>query len=210
MGSAARGSQRRPRSGPGLRRDQTQQRAVAPSLVGVGALAADFYVRTGYMPLPHAGMQPKRRRVRFDEADIQALVAYVASLGPAPPCRSRTPSAAASPRACASSPTTAPAATRSWPKAATSPARVPPPLEDATATQVAEAVRIGPYVMPRFPKAISDPELDSIVAYVQYAKSPDDRGGWALGHLGPVPEGMVTWLIAARRSSPCASSSAGG
>ena len=74
---------------------------------------------------------------------------------------------------------------------------VAPPLEDATATQIAEAVRIGPYVMPRFStKAITPHQLDSIVAYVEYAKHPDDPGGWALGHLGPVPEGLVTWFIA--------------
>ena len=64
--------------------------------------------------------------------------------------------------------------------------------------QIAEAVRIGPYVMQRFSKkAISDGQLDSIIAYVEYAKHPDDRGGWSLGHIGPVPEGLVTWLIAA-------------
>jgi ubiquinol-cytochrome c reductase cytochrome c subunit len=75
---------------------------------------------------------------------------------------------------------------------------VPPPLEDDSSTQIAEAVRIGPYVMPRFTtKQISDSQLNSIIAYVQYAKHPDDRGGWALGHLGPVPEGLVTWFIAA-------------
>jgi ubiquinol-cytochrome c reductase cytochrome c subunit len=73
-----------------------------------------------------------------------------------------------------------------------------PPLQDATPTQIAEAVRIGPYVMPRFSKnAISDAQLDSIIAYVQYAKAPDDRGGWSLGHVGPIPEGLVAWLIAA-------------
>jgi ubiquinol-cytochrome c reductase cytochrome c subunit len=26
---------------------------------------------------------------------------------------------------------------------------------------------------------------------------PPDPGGWGIGHIGPVPEGMVTWLIAA-------------
>jgi ubiquinol-cytochrome c reductase cytochrome c subunit len=46
-------------------------------------------------------------------------------------------------------------------------------------------------------KQISDAQLDDIISYVQYAKHPDDRGGWALGHLGPVPEGLVTWFIAA-------------
>jgi ubiquinol-cytochrome c reductase cytochrome c subunit len=51
--------------------------------------------------------------------------------------------------------------------------------------------------MPTFSQhAISDAQLESIVAYVQYAKHPDDRGGWAIGRLGPVPEGIVTWWIA--------------
>jgi ubiquinol-cytochrome c reductase cytochrome c subunit len=50
--------------------------------------------------------------------------------------------------------------------------------------------------MPTFSKKdISDRELDSIIRYVRYAKHPDDRGGWAIGHLGPIPEGFVTWLI---------------
>jgi ubiquinol-cytochrome c reductase cytochrome c subunit len=75
---------------------------------------------------------------------------------------------------------------------------LPPPLEDATDLQIAEAVRIGPYVMPRFStEAISDDQLNSIIRYVDYTKHPDDRGGWSLGNIGPVPEGLVTWFIAA-------------
>ena len=75
-------------------------------------------------------------------------------------------------------------------------ARVPP-LEDATPRQIAEAVRIGPYLMPKFSEqAITERQLDSIVRYVAYARHPDDRGGWALGEIGPVPEGMVAWLVA--------------
>jgi ubiquinol-cytochrome c reductase cytochrome c subunit len=74
---------------------------------------------------------------------------------------------------------------------------VAPPLEGATTTQIAEAVRIGPYLMPTFSsKQISDSQLDSIIRYIQYAKHPDDRGGWSIGHVGPVPEGLVAWLIA--------------
>ena len=45
-------------------------------------------------------------------------------------------------------------------------------------------------------KAISNRELDSIVRYVDYAQNPDDRGGWSLGHVGPISEGIVAWLIA--------------
>jgi ubiquinol-cytochrome c reductase cytochrome c subunit len=52
--------------------------------------------------------------------------------------------------------------------------------------------------MPTFTqKAISDRQLDSIIRYIQYAKHPDDRGGWAIGHLGPIPEGLVTWFLGA-------------
>ena len=75
---------------------------------------------------------------------------------------------------------------------------MPPPLGDATARQIAEAVRIGPYVMPRFsPKQISNAQLDSLIAYVQWTKHPDNRGGWSLGRIGPVPEGLVTWFFGA-------------
>ena len=74
---------------------------------------------------------------------------------------------------------------------------VAPPLDKASAVEIAEAVRTGPYLMPHFSeKQISDDQLNSIIRYVQYAKHPDDRGGWSLGHVGPVPEGLVTWFIA--------------
>jgi ubiquinol-cytochrome c reductase cytochrome c subunit len=75
---------------------------------------------------------------------------------------------------------------------------VPPGLGDPTPTQIAEAVRIGPYVMPAFSvQAISNAQLDSIVAYVRYTQHPDDAGGWSLGDIGPIPEGLVTWFLAA-------------
>jgi ubiquinol-cytochrome c reductase cytochrome c subunit len=74
-------------------------------------------------------------------------------------------------------------------------ARVPT-LARATPTEIAEAVRIGPYVMPRFSRQrLSDAQLDSVIRYVQWAQSPEDPGGWAIGHLGPIPEGLVAWLI---------------
>ena len=66
-----------------------------------------------------------------------------------------------------------------------------------TPVQIAEAVRIGPYLMPRFSEEqIGERDLNSIIRYVQLTKDPDDRGGWGLGHLGPVPEGIVAWLLA--------------
>jgi ubiquinol-cytochrome c reductase cytochrome c subunit len=172
-------------------------RGAGPPLHGVGALAADFYLRTGYMPLHSAYDQPTRSTVLLSNAEIEALVAYVASLGPGPAIPTPRPERGSVAEGqqlftahCAGCHQVV--AEGGYVKGA-----VVPELGQATARQIAEAVRIGPYLMPRFsPKAISDRQLDSIVAYVQYAKHPDDAGGWALGHVGPVPEGLVTWLIA--------------
>lgn len=169
-----------------------------PSLRDSGALGADFYLRTGYMPLDHPGTQPWRTRVLFGERELRALVAYVASVGNGPPIPSpqwRHASIASGLKLfrdhCAGCHQIVAQG------GIVIGARVPP-LNKSTPRQVAEAVRVGPYLMPRFSKqAITPAQLNDIVAYVQWTKHPEDRGGWALGHLGPWPEGMVTWLLAA-------------
>jgi ubiquinol-cytochrome c reductase cytochrome c subunit len=169
-----------------------------PALKDAGALGADFYVRTGYMPLDDPHTEPWRTRVLFSEPEIRALVAYVASLGHGPRIPSpqwRTAGVPAGQKLftdhCAGCHQIAIAG-------GVLPGARIPSLNQATPRQIAEAVRVGPYLMPRFSKnAITAAQLNDIVAYVQYAKHPDDRGGWAIGHLGPWPEGMVTWLLAA-------------
>jgi quinol---cytochrome-c reductase cytochrome c subunit len=189
-------------AGPG--RQQIQQTAVAPSLRGVGARAADFYLRTGYMPLQRVGLQPRRARVLFSEAQIRALTAYVASLGGGPPIPQPHPEQGNLSQGQALFADHCAGCHQIAAEGGYVTGAIPPPLEDATSTQIAEAVRIGPYVMPRFSrKAISPHQLDSIIAYVQYAKHPDDAGGWAIGHLGPVPEGLVTWFIAGAALIAC-------
>ena len=76
-------------------------------------------------------------------------------------------------------------------------ARVPP-LQSVPATQIAEAVRIGPYLMPRFSTTqISNSQLNSIVKYVLSTNHVDNAGGWGIGNIGPIPEGLVAWWIAA-------------
>ena len=148
------------------------------------------------MPLEDPHKEPRRSRVLFSQRELQALIAYVASLkrGPAVP----TPHPARGNLAeglkqftehCAGCHQVA--AAGGYVTNAVAPA-----LDNATPVQIAEAARIGPYFMPRFSKRqITNAQLDSIIRYVTYAKHPDDRGGWALGHLGPVPEGLVTWFI---------------
>jgi ubiquinol-cytochrome c reductase cytochrome c subunit len=186
------------RIGAGPLRQQKQQPGIAPSLRGVGALAANFYLTTGYMPLQHVEMEPRRTKVELSDAQIKALTAYVASLGPGPPIPKPKPAQGNLTSGLHLFTDHCAGCHQIVAEGGYVSGAVPPALEDDTPTQIAEAVRIGPYVMPRFSeKAISDEQLNSLIAYVQYAKHPDDRGGWALGHLGPVPEGLVAWFLAA-------------
>ena len=57
--------------------------------------------------------------------------------------------------------------------------------------------------MPVFDPRLSDQQVSAIATYVQYLHHPDDRGGLGLGHLGPVPEGFVGWVVG---MGPCSSS----
>jgi len=171
-------------------------KGLGPPLRGVGALAADFYLRTGYMPLPDPNRQPRRSRVLFDRNELRALTAYVASLGGGPAIPTPHPergNLAAGQQLfvenCAG-------CHQAVAQGGYVTGAIAPPLENATPTQIAEAVRIGPYLMPRFSKKrLSDSQVDSLIRYIQYTKHPDDRGGWALGHIGPVPEGLVAWFV---------------
>jgi ubiquinol-cytochrome c reductase cytochrome c subunit len=179
-------------------RNQKVQEAYGPSLRGVGALAADFYLRTGYMPLHQLGLQPRRARVLLGEREIRALVAYVASLGHGPPIPTPHPQRGRVSAGLHLFIDRCAGCHQVVAEGGVVAGALPPALGDATPVQIAQAVRIGPYVMPRFSeRAISNRELDSIIAYVAYAKHPDDPGGWALGHIGPVPEGLVTWFLGA-------------
>jgi ubiquinol-cytochrome c reductase cytochrome c subunit len=169
-----------------------------PSLHDSGALAADFYLRTGYMPLGDPHDQPERSRPLFDDGEIRAMVAYVASLGHGPAIPAPHPEngkLAEGQRLfldhCAGCHQIA--AEGGY----VTGARVPE-LHDATDRQIAEAVRIGPYLMPHFTeRQLSDGQLDSLIAYVDYAKHPDNPGGWSIGRLGPWPEGLVAWWLGA-------------
>jgi ubiquinol-cytochrome c reductase cytochrome c subunit len=167
-----------------------------PSLRGAGAGAADFYLSTGRMPLADPTDQPMRGDPAYSRADIDQLVRYIGSLG-GPPVPEVDPDRGdvrlglrVYTENCAGCHQTSAAG-------GVLTGAVVPKLWDASPLEVAEAVRTGPYVMPEFgPERIDQHELDSLVRYVELTKQPDDRGGWALGHVGPVPEGMVAWLLA--------------
>jgi ubiquinol-cytochrome c reductase cytochrome c subunit len=169
-----------------------------PRLKGVGALSADFYLRTGYMPLSSIHDQPGRDRVLLSDKEIRSLVAYVASLGPGPAIPQPQPQQGNTATGLALFTDHCAGCHQAVAQGGfVTGARVPN-LQGSSPTEIAESVRIGPYLMPRFsPKQISDADLNSIIAYVLSTRHPDNRGGWGIGNLGPVPEGIITWLVAA-------------
>jgi ubiquinol-cytochrome c reductase cytochrome c subunit len=205
-GTAASGTPRTPLSGYGYHLygeyclschgSNAAGSAIAPSLQGVGALAADFYLRTGYMPLRHLGMQPRREPVFLSEHQIRALIAYVASFG-GPPIPKPKPETGDVSKGLALFTEHCAGCHQVVAQGGVVTGALPPALVNATPQQVAEAVRIGPYVMPKFSQRdLSNRQLDSIIRYVEFTQNPARPGGWGLGFLGPVPEGLVTWFIA--------------
>lgn len=168
----------------------------APSLVGVGAQAPDFYLSTGRMPLPDPHAYPERSKPAYPRPQIDALIAYIARLGgPAIPAinvkeGNLSEGEQAFALHCAG-------CHQIIARGGIVTGSVAPPLQQATATEIAEAVRIGPYLMPRFSVGeINQQTLNSIARYITYTRHPADRGGWGIGHIGPIPEGMVAWLLA--------------
>jgi ubiquinol-cytochrome c reductase cytochrome c subunit len=174
-----------------------QIRGLGPSLTDAGALAADFYLRTGYMPLGEPDEQPMREHVLFSDREIRAMVAYVASLGSGPAVPDPHPEQGDISSGQHMFTEHCAGCHQIVGKGGVATGARVPPLDKATATQIAEAVRIGPYLMPHFSqRQITDAQLDSIVKYVLSTRHPPDRGGWGIGNIGPIPEGMVTWLLA--------------
>lgn len=165
---------------------------VGPSLVGVGAAAADFMLRTGRMPFAGpTGSQPVRKPPAFDDASIQALVDYVASLGPGPAIPSpQVSSALVSTGQRLFVQNCAPCHGVTASGGAVGGGSLAPPLDKATPVQIAEAMLIGPDQMPFF-TGLSDADRNAIVSYVTYLQSAPSPGGFSIGGIGPVPEGYV-------------------
>lgn len=166
-----------------------------PTLHGAGALAADFYLSTGRMPLASPRDEPLRAQPAYQPAQVDGLVAFVGSLG-GPPVPSPRPERGDVEEGFRQFTSNCAGCHQVLARGGIVTGAIAPSLQEATPRQIAEAVRVGPYVMPHFPeRQISDDELDSIIRYVLYTRDPADKGGWGIGHLGPIPEGMVAWLL---------------
>ena len=154
--------------------------------------SADFYLRTGRMPLANYQDQPIRHRPAFPDNQIRALVAYVGSLDGGPAIPVLPPQTDLSQGFQLFSINCAQCHNDAGAGGALGYGDIVPSLGHATSLDAAEAMRIGPSPMPVFgPDTLSDQQVADIAAYVQYLHHPRDRGGLGLGHLGPIPEGFV-------------------
>jgi ubiquinol-cytochrome c reductase cytochrome c subunit len=171
-----------------------------PALDGVGPADTDFQLSTGRMPIGKEGYSDVHRDPAFSATEIAALVQHVASFPPGggPQIPVVTPGDVHSGRelyltycsACHSAAGTG---------ATLNNGRIAPSLSQATSTQIGEAVRVGPGLMPQFPpQELSNSDVDAIAGYVavlQNDRGNLDRGGWSLGRLGPFTEGAVAWVF---------------
>ena len=66
----------------------------------------------------------------------------------------------------------------------------------ASARVIYAAMQTGPENMPRFSdNQLTPAEKKAVVRYVQFVTKSKQPGGAALGRYGPVPEGLVMWLV---------------
>lgn len=169
----------------------------APDIRSSGTAMVDFMVSTGRMPLETPDAPATRHPARYSAAQIRSLVAYTATFVHGP----RVPEVAVS--ADRTSPggvlyrqNCAACHQAAGGGGALAFGDVAPSLAHATPVQVVEAMRTGPGAMPLFDgTSISAEQADQIASYVQELRHPENPGGADLGHLGPVPEGLVAWIV---------------
>nr|WP_082748845.1 c-type cytochrome [Nocardioides jensenii] len=195
----------------------SQTGQLGPSLVGVGAAAVDFQVGTGRMPMAQPGQQAAVKDKLYTDDEVEALSAYVASLGPGPSIPSKDEysldkeiaegvkngmtddearNAAivrggqlflANCSACHNFEGSGGA--MPWGKNA-------PSLRKTSDKHIYEAMLTGPQQMDVFSNGNIAPEdKAAIIAYLNSIEENPGYGGFGLGGLGPVSEGMFAWLL---------------
>ena len=176
-----------------------------PSLAGVGEAAVFFQVATGRMPAVRGEAQAPRKTPTFDEAQTDAMGAYVQSLGGGPMVPRDANGQIADQSLignnvarggdlfrlnCAS------CHNFTGRGGALSSGKYAPVLDPATPAQIYTAMLTGPQNMPKFSdRQLSPEEKKDIVAYVKTASQTMNPGGYGLGGFGPAPEGMAVFII---------------
>ena len=171
----------------------------APSLIGVGAAAVDFQVSTGRMPLAVNSAEADRKPPRLSPAQTHAVAAYIQSLGGGPviPSAAQVSSAGANVGLGQRLFVANCAACHNFVGAggALTDGKYAPALVPSTPTQIYEAMLTGPEAMPVFNDlTITPQEKRDVIAYVTQVRSEPNPGGFSLGRIGPVTEGLVAFL----------------
>lgn len=179
-----------------------------PSLFGVGELAVEFQVSTGRMPLQMQGPQAPQKPVQFTDAQIRAMAAYVQSVAPGPSYPDKWVTAGeenpdnASDEVdiangaelfrinCAMCHNVAAAG------GALTEGKYAPALTSTSPLHIYAAMVTGPQNMPVFGDMnLSTEDKRDIIAALVYQQEAVQIGGFTLGSLGPVSEGLFIWIF---------------
>ena len=179
---------------------QAQGSDSGPSLIGVGAAAVDFQVGTGRMPMQMQGPQAPVKPEQFSQEQTDQLAAYVASLGAGPTvpeeeyldiAEGDSANGAkvflANCAMCHNAAGQGGALTRG---------KYAPSLMGVSEKHIYEAMQTGPQNMPVFNDAnITPEEKQDVITYLKTLDNNTTVGGFSLGSLGPVSEGLFIWTI---------------
>jgi ubiquinol-cytochrome c reductase cytochrome c subunit len=171
-----------------------------PSLIGVGAASVDFQVGTGRMPMAANGPQAEEKPSQFSDDQIDAMAAYVASLGSGPSVPSESLTNGEDGDAakgaelfrinCAMCHNVAGAG------GALTEGKYAPNLKSVSGKHIYEAMVTGPQNMPVFNDLNITPQQKAdIITYLKYIQDNKSPGGFGLGDLGPVSEGLFIWIF---------------
>ena len=177
---------------------QAEGTANGPSLQGAGPAAVDFMLSTGRMPLANPGDQPVRGEPKFTPDQTAAIVAYVDTIAPGgEPIPTVDPAAGDLARGAEVFLNTCAGCHGAGATGdSVGGGQIAPTINPADPTQIGEAIRIGPGVMPRFgPETIDQADLDSVAAYLLWIRDHGEDGGLQLGRVGAVAEGLVIVVV---------------
>ncbi len=172
---------------------------LAPSLIGVGSAAVDFQVSTGRMPSKGPAPENGRKPPELTPEQTSEVAAYIAALGGGPtiPTAGQVSQTGANPgfgqqlfvADCAQCHNFVGAG------GALTYGKFAPPLTASTPRQIYEAMLTGPEAMPVFNNTTITPQQKrDIIAYVVQTRDEPNPGGFSLGRVGPVTEGLVAFL----------------
>jgi quinol---cytochrome-c reductase cytochrome c subunit len=170
-----------------------------PGLIGVGAAAVDFQVSTGRMPAKAPGAEMDRKPAQLNPEQTRQVAAYIASLagGPTIPTPEQVSANGANIALGQSLFSADCAQCHNFVGAGgdLTQGKNAPALTASTPTQIYEAMLTGPEAMPVFnDTTITPSEKRDIVAFVTETRAEPNPGGFSLGRVGPVTEGLVAFL----------------